>query len=124
MRWHCGALDVVVRRYRRAARAVSLVAPFLLLLCATTARSASDCDPASIAIASHHRLARSSQNNMDHAANAENCRAYFKEFVEAVIARQTAATCRDGLRRERAFEILDAEIQRFNDRISAQSCEQ
>jgi hypothetical protein len=124
MRWHCGALDVVARRYKRAARAVLLVAPVLPLLYATTVRSAPDCDPASIAIASHHRLARSSQNSLDHAGGDENCRAYFKEFVEAVTARQAAATCRDGLSRERAFEILDTEIQKFNNRIAEQSCEQ
>jgi hypothetical protein len=105
-------------------RAVIFVGPSLLFLYTKTALSASQCDPASIVVASHLRLTRVSHNSMDHAANDEDCRAYFKQFVEAVTARQTAASCQDGLERQRALEILDAKIEAFNDRIAAQSCGQ
>jgi hypothetical protein len=88
-----------------------------------TALSASQCDPASIAVASHFRLARASQNSIDHGTKNANCRAYFKEFVEALTARQTVATCQDGLGPHRALELIDAEIQQLHDRIAEQSCE-
>jgi hypothetical protein len=57
-------------------------------------------------------------------ASDENCLAYFKQFVEAVAARQAAVTCQDDIGRQRALEILDAEIQLFNDRIAEHSCQQ
>jgi hypothetical protein len=105
------------------ARVAIIVVP-LLYLSAPPALSASECGQSSIVAASHVRLARASHNSMDGAANDDNCRAYFKQFVEAVTARQTAAKCQDGLERQRAIEILDAEIKTFNDRIAERSCEQ
>jgi hypothetical protein len=105
-------------------RIVILVVLSLLLPPATAPLGASQCDQTSIAVASHLRLAQASQSSMDHVANVESCRAYFKQFVEAVTARQAAATCMDGEERQRALENLDAEIQLFNDRIAEQSCGQ
>jgi hypothetical protein len=124
MRLCFGEFGIAVRRCRRTMRAVIFVGQSLLFLYTTTALSASQCDPTSIVVASRLRLTRVSHNSMDHAANDEDCRAYFKQFVEAVTARQTAASCQDGLERQRALEILDAEIEAFNDRIAAQSCGQ
>ena len=123
MRWRFGELSIVVRRCKRTTRTAIFVVPSFLLSYTTTALSASQCDPASIAVASHFRLARASQNSIDHATNNANCRAYFKEFVEALTARQTVATCQDGLGPHRALELIDAEIQQLNDRIAEQSCE-
>jgi hypothetical protein len=94
-------------------RIVILVVPSLLLLPATATLGASQCDQTSITVASHLRLARASQSNMDHVAN-----------VEAVTARQAVATWQDGVARQRALETLDVEIQLFNDRIAEQSCGQ
>ena len=108
----------------RMMRIVILVVPSLLLLPTTATLGASQCDQTSIAVASHLRLARASQSSMDHVANVETCRAYFTQFVEAVTARQAAATCQDGVGRQRALENLDVEIQLFNDRIAEQSCGQ
>ena len=105
-------------------RIVILVVPSLLLLPATATLGASQCDQTSIAVASHLRLARASQSSMDHVANVETCRAYFTQFVEAVTARQAAATCQDGVGRQRVLENLDVEIQLVNDRIAEQSCGQ
>lgn len=105
-------------------RIAILVVPSLMLLPATATRGASQCDQASITLTSRLELARASQNSMDHAANGENCRSYFKQFVEAVTARQAAATCQDGVGRQRGLEKLDLEIQLLNDRIAEQSCGQ
>ena len=101
-----------------------LVVTFLMLLPATATLGASQCDQTSTAVAFHLRLARASHSSMDHVANVENCRAYFKQFVEAVTARQAAATCQGGVGRQRTLEDLDVEIQLFNDRIAEQSCGQ
>ena len=104
-------------------RIAIIVAP-VLFLSTPLALRASECGQSSIVAASHLRFARASHNSMDRAVNADNCRAYFKQFVEAVTARQTAASCQDGRERQRALEILDAEIGAFNDRIAEQSCAQ
>jgi hypothetical protein len=61
---------------------------------------------------------------MDHFAVDENCRVVIAQFVEAVTARQAAATCQNSVSRERALKVIDAEIQTFNDRIAEQSCGQ
>ena len=105
-------------------RIVILVVPSFLLLPATATLGASQCDQTSTAVVLHLRPARASQSIVDRVANVENCRAYFKQFVEAVTARQAAATCQDGVGRQRALEYLDVEIQLFNDRIAEQSCGQ
>jgi hypothetical protein len=97
----------------------------LLLLPTTAVFSASQCDQASTAAASQLRLARASQNSMNHsAAHNENCDTVIKQFVEAVTARQAAATCEDSVSRQRALTILDAQIETFNERIADQSCGQ
>src|ERR1700676_3523024 len=81
---HFGKLSIMVRMCKRTTRTTIFVVHSFLLPYTTTALSSSQCDPASIA---QLRLAGASQNSIDHAANNANCRAYFKEFVEAVTAR-------------------------------------
>jgi len=61
-------------------------------------------------------------NSMDYTSRDDNCRVFIKQFVEAVEARQAAATCQDSVARQRNLEILDGEIQTFNERIAEQSC--
>ncbi|MGA9965312.1 MAG: hypothetical protein WBQ10_08915 [Terriglobales bacterium] len=61
---------------------------------------------------------------MVHSAVDENCRVVIAQFVEAVTARQVAATCQDSVGRQRALKVIDAEIETFNDRIAEQSCGQ
>ena len=101
----------------------SAFALLLLSLSNTAAFSASQCDQESTAGASHLLRARASQNSMGHAAGDQNCRVVIAQFVEAVTARQAAATCQDGASR-RTLEMLDAEIRTFNERIAEQSCGQ
>ena len=63
-----------------------------------------------------------SHNSMDHTTRDDNCRAFIRQFVEAVEARQAAATCQESAARQRSLAILDGEIQTFNERIAEQSC--
>jgi hypothetical protein len=96
----------------------------LLSLSNAAALGAAQCDQDSTLAASHLRRARASQNSMDHSAVDKNCRVVIAQFVEAVTARQAAATCQDSVGRQRALKVIDAEIETFNDRIAEQSCGQ
>ena len=98
-------------------RTVMLVIPPLLLLSTAAALGASQCVQASI-VSSHLRLARSSQNSIGRPATDESCRLAFRQFIEAVAARQAVSDCPNDVERQRALEVLDAEIQIFNDRIA------
>ena len=101
---------------------LSLLGLFLLSLSTTAALSATGCDEASTISASHLRYARMSHNSTGYPNHEDNCRAFIKQFVEAVEARQVTATCQDSVARRRSLEILDGEIQTFNERIAEQSC--
>ena len=46
------------------------------------------------------------------------CRAYRNQFYEAVEARQTVSQCEAGVERQKEIEILDAEIDTFNNLIA------
>ena len=82
------------------------------------------CAYASAPVLSSDRGARHPQQNRpDLAASGDICRVYIKRFVEAVTARKDAASCQDGVARQRALEALDAEIEAFNDRIAENSCQ-
>ena len=52
-------------------------------------------------------------------SNEKNCRAYNIHFYEAVTARQVVSICTDG-GRQPLLEVLDAEIDAFNNLIAAQ----
>ena len=42
------------------------------------------------------------------------------DFLEAVTSRQTASFCNEGIDRQRILELLDSEIDDFNDLIAVQ----
>jgi hypothetical protein len=67
-----------------------------------------------------NRWAVARQRSVDPAHYDESCRAYGNQFFEAVTARQAASICQDGVDRQRALEMLDAEIDAFNNLIAAQ----
>ena len=50
----------------------------------------------------------------------ESCRSYGSNFFEAATMRQAASFCKDGVDRQRTLELLDAEINAFNDLIATQ----
>lgn len=98
--------------------------PVLLLLSSTAAIAEPQCAYASASVSPSDRGARHpQQSSLDHAASDDTCRVYIKQFVEAVTARKDAAYCQDGVARRRTLEVLDAEIEAFNDRIAENSCQ-
>lgn len=103
---------------------VSAFALFLLSLSNAAALGAVQCDQESTLASSQIRRARASQNSMVLSAVDENCHAVIAQFVEAITARQAAATCQDGAGRQRALAVIDAEIEKVNDLIAQQSCGQ
>ena len=107
-----------------ASNAGVVFALLLLSISNTAALGASECDRDSTLGAPHIRRARVSQNSVNHSSVDEKCRVVISQFVEAVTARQAAATCQNSVSRERALRIIDAEIETFNDRIGEQSCGQ
>ena len=109
-------------RFQHIKRAVSPVFFLLIPLSTSPALSATSCDETSTVSASHLRYARMAHNSMDYRSRDDNCRVFIKQFVEAVEARRAAATCQDSVARQRNLEILDGEIQTFNERIAEQSC--
>jgi hypothetical protein len=70
--------------------------------------------------AARNRWAVARRSSVDPAHYDESCRAYGNQFFEAVTARQTVSICQNGLDRQRALEMLDAEIDAFNNLIAAQ----
>jgi hypothetical protein len=94
----------------------------LLSMSNTAALGTSECDQESTLSASHIRRVRASQNGGNHSSVDEKCRVVISQFVEAVTARQAAATCQNSVSREPALRIIDAEIETLNDRIGEQSC--
>ena len=58
------------------------------------------------------------KSRVDPAKSEMSCRSYGTNFVEAVTVRQAAVTCRDGIDRQRLLELLDSEIDAFNDLIA------
>jgi hypothetical protein len=107
-----------------ASKAAVAFALLLLSMSNAAAFGASECDQDSTLGASRIRRSRASQNSVTHSSVDEKCRVVFSQFVEAVTARQAAATCQNSVSRERALRIIDAEIETFNDRIGEQSCGQ
>jgi hypothetical protein len=50
--------------------------------------------------------------------NDQICRAYGNQFYEAVEARQAVSECKAGIELQKDIEILDAEIEAFNNLIA------
>jgi hypothetical protein len=66
------------------------------------------------------RWAAVRKSRVDPYHSEESCRTYRSNFFEAVTTRQAAAICRDGAERSRTLELLDTEIEAFNDLIATQ----
>jgi hypothetical protein len=63
-------------------------------------------------------LGASTQEPRHPAHNEEDCHSYTTNFFEAVTARQAASFCKDGIDRVRILELIDSEIDAFNDLIA------
>ena len=66
------------------------------------------------------RRAAVRESRVDPSHSEESCRSYRSNFFEAVTTRQAASICRDGVDRSRTLELLDTEIEAFNDLIATQ----
>jgi hypothetical protein len=82
------------------------------------AADASSCGQASELTAARTRWAAVRQSRPDD--SDKSCRAYGNNFYEAVVTRQTASWCEDSANRQRNLEVLDAEIDAFNNLIAEQ----
>src|SRR5262245_49348973 len=80
---------------------------------------APNCGQAAELAAARVRWAAVRQSRVDAANSAKSCRAYGLNFYEAVTARQGVATCKDGITRQPVLDVLDSEIDAFNNLIAA-----
>jgi hypothetical protein len=80
---------------------------------------ASNCGQATELASARVRWAAVRQSRGDATNNEKNCRAYSTNFYEAVIARQAVSICTDGAGRQPLLDVLDAEIDAFNNLIAA-----
>jgi hypothetical protein len=78
------------------------------------------CSQLSDLSAARVRWAAVRKSRVDPNHSEESCRFYGSNFFEAVTTRQAASFCRDGVDRQRTLELLDTEIEAFNDLIAAQ----
>jgi hypothetical protein len=92
----------------------------VLLLLPATMADASSCGQGSEFAAARVRWAAVRQSRVDPADTGKICRTYGSHFYEAVQARQVASLCEDSASRERNLNMLDAEIDAFNNLIAAQ----
>src|SRR5262249_47638691 len=93
----------------------------LLLLPATGATAdVSSCAQGSELAAARQRWVAARQARADPGDAGKSCRAYGNHFYEAVQARYAASLCEDSINRQRSLNMLDAEIDAFNNLIAAQ----
>lgn len=85
---------------------------------AAAAPAAPDCAQAGDLNAARLRWAAARQDRADSPEKA--CRAYSRYFMEAVTARQATAICGSGEAGQRDLQVLDLEIDAFNDLIAKQ----
>jgi hypothetical protein len=70
--------------------------------------------------AARHRWTSVRKEPVNPAHNEESCRSYRTNFFEAVTTREAASLCREGIDRQRNLDLLDLEIEAFNDLIATQ----
>jgi hypothetical protein len=99
-------------------RCVTLLVLAILIGSAQAKAYSSNC--ASDFAATRLRLAMAHQRHDDAPNSEANCRVYGINFYEAVVTRQAAATCGQGIERQRTLDGLDLEINVFNGLIAAQ----
>ena len=90
------------------------------LIVAASAADASYCGQSSELAAAQARWAALRQSRIGPAEAEKICRAYGKNFYEAVEVRQAAALCDDSAVRKRNLDTLDAEIDALNKLIAVQ----
>jgi hypothetical protein len=86
----------------------------------TAGAGMSGCSQLSDLSAARLRWAAVRKNPISPDHNEQSCRSYRTNFFEAVTTRQAASICSDGADRSRTLELLDTEIEAFNDLIATQ----
>jgi hypothetical protein len=99
---------------------VMLVIALLIGPPTASGADASSCGQATEFAAARVRWAPARQSRGDTTNNEKNCRAYSIHFYEAVTARQAVSICKDGVGRQPLLDVLDAEIEAFNNLIATQ----
>jgi hypothetical protein len=99
---------------------VMLAIAVLSIPAAPSNADAAYCGQVSELSAARLRWTATRQMRVDPAQMERICHAYGKHFYEAVEARQAAAICGHGVHRQRELDVLDAEIDAFNNLIAAQ----
>ena len=93
----------------------------LLLYPATAAKAdIRYCGPTSDFATARLRWDAARQHPSDPSLRDKNCRAYWIQFYEAVLARQATSACRDGIDHQRDLELLDFEIDAFNKLVAGE----
>jgi len=78
----------------------------------------SRCGQPSELTAARMRWAAARRTAIDAVSNEKRCRSYGIHFYEAVAAREVAFMCRNRTDRQRTLDVLDSEIDAFNDLIA------
>jgi uncharacterized protein (DUF58 family) len=100
---------------------IALFVIALLFISPTTSKAdASNCAQVADLTAARLRWAAARQSRVDAAQAEKKCHSYRVHFYDAVTARQADSVCEDGIRRQRDLDLLDSEIDAFNDLIAAQ----
>jgi hypothetical protein len=86
----------------------------------TAGAETSSCSQLSDLSAARHRWTAVRKEPVNRAHNEDSCRSYRTNFFEAVTTRQAASLCREGIDRQRILDLLDFEIEAFNDLIATQ----
>jgi hypothetical protein len=102
---------------------MKLIAGFcLLFLLGTPAMAAKPdityCTQAHDAAVAHLRWALAPRRSSSVLQTDESCRTYRSEFYEAAVTRQNITHCEQEDVRQHALDVLDAEINAFNDLIA------
>ena len=100
-------------------RIVIVVISLLIDPAITAAADASACSQISNLSTARFRWAAVRKSRIDPAHNQDSCRSYSTIFFEAVNARQAAANCSDVTDRQQTLELLDSEIDAFNELIAS-----
>jgi hypothetical protein len=101
-------------------RIVMLVVAVLAIPTTASNFDVAYCGQASELSAARLRWAATRQTHVGPGQADKICRAYGQQFYEAVEARQAASVSQDSVNRQRDVDILDAEIDAFNNLIAAQ----
>jgi len=93
----------------------------LLITPGTTSKAnTSYCGQVSDLAAARLRWAAARQSRLGPAQDEQKCRAWGIHFYNAVTVRQAASVCEVGSDRQRDLDLLDSEINAFNNLIAAQ----